>query len=39
VLAGAEKYLPVWESSSGSGYPSGGYCSRGRQLFGWHPYD
>ena len=34
-----DKYLAGWECSSGSGYRSGGYCSRGRQLFGWHPYD
>jgi hypothetical protein len=30
---------PGWRCESGSGYRTGGSCSRGKGLFGWHPYD
>ena len=28
-----------WRCETGSDYATGGMCSRGRRLFGWHPYD
>jgi hypothetical protein len=31
--------LPGWRCQSGSNFEAGGRCSRGRQLFGWHPFD
>ena len=33
------KRLRGWKCSSGSGFRTGGFCSRGRLSFGWHPGD
>jgi hypothetical protein len=33
------KRLPGWRCQSGSNFETGGGCSRGRKLFGWHPLD
>jgi hypothetical protein len=33
------KRLPGWRCGSGSNFESGGGCTRGRKLFGWHPLD
>jgi hypothetical protein len=31
--------LRGWRCSSGSRFRTGGYCSRARSYFGWHPGD
>ena len=33
------KRLPGWRCQSGSNFETGGGCTRGRKLFGWHPFD
>jgi hypothetical protein len=33
------KRLPGWRCGSGSNFETGGGCTRGRKLFGWHPLD
>jgi hypothetical protein len=33
------KRLPGWRCQSGSNFETGGGCSRGDRLFGWHPFD
>ena len=33
------KRLPGWSCESGTNFRTGGGCSRGRKLFGWHPAD
>jgi hypothetical protein len=33
------KELPGWRCQSGTNFRTGGGCSRGRKLFGWHPAD
>jgi hypothetical protein len=33
------KRLPGWRCGSGSDFETGGGCTRGRRLFGWHPLD
>ena len=33
------KSLPGWRCSSGTNFRTGGGCTRGRKLFGWHPGD
>ena len=33
------KRLPGWRCESGTRFRTGGGCSRGRMLFGWHPAD
>ena len=30
---------PGWRCTSGSGYRTGGGCTRGSRAFGWHPLD
>jgi hypothetical protein len=31
--------LAGWRCQSGSDFETGGSCTRGRKLFGWHPFD
>ncbi len=33
------KRLPGWTCNSGTNFRTGGGCSRGPKLFGWHPAD
>lgn len=33
------KRLPGWRCNSGTNFRTGGGCSRGRKVFGWHPAD
>jgi hypothetical protein len=34
-----DRRLSGWRCRSGSNFDTGGGCSRGRKLFGWHPFD